>query len=454
MGIQSLNPATEKVVASFESYSEQQVQSILDSVAVEWAGWKERSFSERGALLKKAAELLRERSGELAAIMAVEMGKPVKQGEGEAVKCGVVCDYYADNGAEMLAPTPVEGAGRKAYITYEPLGTVLTVMPWNFPFWQVFRIAAPSLMAGNAVVLKHASNVPQCALAIEKIFRDAGFPENIFRTLLIGARQVEAVLDHDSVFAVSLTGSEFAGQKVASAAGARLKKSVMELGGSDPFIVMEDADMEEAVRTAIISRCGNTGQTCIAAKRFIVMDGVYDEFVSQLSAAMDKLVVGDPLDRATDMGPMSSGRLRAELQEQVDRCVAAGGSIVRGGSIPEGTGYYYPPSIVTGIPVTADVCREEMFGPVAMVFRVLSADEAVEIANSTPFGLGGSIWSKDEDGAEKVAARIRTGCVFINSLVRSDVHLPFGGIGLSGFGRELGTYGIREFVNVKPICVG
>ncbi|WP_320169490.1 NAD-dependent succinate-semialdehyde dehydrogenase [Maridesulfovibrio sp.] len=454
MSIQSLNPATGEIAASFEAYSEGQVQSILESVADAWSEWKERSFAERGALLKKAAELLRERSGMLAEIMAVEMGKPVRQGEGEAVKCGTVCDYYADNGAEMLAPTPVEGAGRKAYITYQPLGTVLTVMPWNFPLWQVFRIAAPSLMAGNAVVLKHASNVPQCALEIEKIFRDAGFPENIFRTLLIGARQVEAVLDHDSVFAVSLTGSEFAGQKVASAAGARLKKSVMELGGSDPFIVLDDADMDEAVKTAIISRCSNTGQTCIAAKRFIVMDGVYDEFLSRMSAAMDKLVVGDPLDRDTDMGPMSSAKLREELQEQVDRCVAAGGCAVRGGSIPEGPGFYYPPTIVADVPPAADVCKEELFGPVAMLFRVSSVDEAVEIANGTPFGLGGSIWSKDEDGAEKIAARVRTGCVFINSLVRSDVHLPFGGTGISGYGRELGTYGIREFVNVKPVCIG
>ncbi|WP_319777201.1 NAD-dependent succinate-semialdehyde dehydrogenase [Maridesulfovibrio sp.] len=454
MSIQSFNPATEEVVASFEPYSEEMVQSILDNVAVEWLGWKERSFAERRALLKKAADLLRERSGELAEIMAVEMGKPVKQGEGEAVKCGLVCDFYADNGEEMLAPTPVEGAGRKAYITYQPLGTVLTVMPWNFPFWQVFRIAAPSLMAGNAVVLKHASNVPQCALAIEKIFRDAGFPENIFRSLLIDARQVESVLDHGSVFAVSLTGSEFAGQKVASAAGARLKKSVMELGGSDPFIVLNDADLDEAIKIATVSRCGNAGQTCIAAKRFIVMDGVYDEFVSRFAESMDALKIGDPLDRETDMGPMSSGKLRQELQDQVDRCIKAGGHVVRGGSIPDGAGFYYPPTLITDVPADADVCQEELFGPVAVVFRAASVDEAVEIANSTPFGLGGSIWSKDEDLAEKVAARIRTGCVFINSLVRSDVNLPFGGIGISGFGRELGTYGIREFVNVKPVCIG
>ncbi|WP_319762709.1 NAD-dependent succinate-semialdehyde dehydrogenase [Maridesulfovibrio sp.] len=454
MSIQSVNPATGEVAASFEAYSDEKVQSILNDVAGEWLIWKGKAFAERAGLLKKAAELLRSRSSKLTELMALEMGKPISQGEGEANKCALVCDYYADKGEEMLAPTPVEGAGRKAYITYEPLGTVLTVMPWNFPFWQVLRIAAPSLMAGNAVVLKHASNVPQCALAIEEIFKDAGFPENIFRTLLIGARQVESVLDHESVFAVSLTGSEFAGQKVASAAGARLKKSVMELGGSDPFIVLDDADLDEAVKIATLSRYGNAGQTCIAAKRFIVMDGVYDEFISRFADSMDALKVGDPLDRNTDMGPMSSGKLRQELQEQVDRCLAAGGKVLRGGSIPEGIGYYYPPTLVTDILPDADICQEELFGPVAMVFRVSSVDEAVSVANSTPFGLGGSIWSKDENMAEKVAARIRTGCVFINSLVRSDVNLPFGGIGLSGYGRELGTYGIREFVNVKPICIG
>ena len=354
----------------------------------------------------------------------------------------------------MLAPQPVEGPGRKAFITFQPLGTVLTVMPWNFPLWQVFRIAAPSLMAGNTVVLKHASNVPQCALAIEQIFKDAGFPENAFRTLLIGARQVEAVLDHPSVFAVSLTGSEPAGKKVASAAGARLKKSVMELGGSDPLIVLPDADLDEAVRVATLSRCGNTGQTCIAAKRFIVFDEIYDDFLSRLDTSMAALKVGDPLSEDTDMGPMSSAALRSELQEQVDRCVQAGGTVRLGGTLPEGPGFYYPPTIITDIPKDDAVCQEELFGPVAMVFRVSSVDEAVDLANDTPFGLGGSVWSQDEAAAFAIATRITAGCVFINGLVRSDVRLPFGGVGNSGYGRELGTYGIREFVNVKPICIG
>ncbi len=454
MAIQSLNPATGEVLASFDAYTPEHTQEILNATAAAWEKWRLLSYAKRAEYLKKAAEELRRQAPWLAEIMAREMGKPVRQGEGEALKCATVCDFYAAEGERMLAPEPVKGAGRKAFITYEPLGTVLTVMPWNFPFWQVFRIAAPSLMAGNAVVLKHASNVPQCALAIEQIFKEAGFPEDIFRTLLIGARQVEAVLDHPSVFAVSLTGSEPAGRKVASAAGARLKKSVMELGGSDPFIVLPDADLDEAVKVATMSRCGNTGQTCIAAKRFIVLDDVYDAFVARLTESFARLVIGNPLDKTTDMGPMSSLPLRQELQDQVDRCVQAGGVIRLGGSIPDGPGAYYPATIITDLPVDAGVCQEELFGPVALVFRVDSVDKAVALANDTPFGLGGSIWSADEDGAVGIAARIRTGCVFINSLVRSDVHLPFGGVGTSGYGRELGTYGIREFVNVKPICIG
>lgn len=454
MAIQSLNPATGEVLATFDEYSPEQTQEILDSTAAAWEKWRALSFAKRGELLKSAAEELRRQAPWLAEVMAREMGKPIKQGEGEALKCAAVCDYYADEGEAMLAPAPVEGVGRKAFITYEPLGTVLTVMPWNFPFWQVFRISAPSLMAGNVVVLKHASNVPQCALAIEQIFKDAGFPENVFRSLLIGARQVESVLDHPSVFAVSLTGSEPAGRKVASAAGARLKKSVMELGGSDPFIVLPDADLDEAVKIATMSRCGNTGQTCIAAKRFIVLDAVYDDFVAKLVASFDNLVVGDPMDKGTDMGPMSSTHLRQELQDQVDRCVHAGGKIHIGGAIPEGPGAFYPPTVITDVPTDSSVSQEELFGPVALVYRVANVDQAVALANNTPFGLGGSVWSKDEDGAVEVAVRINTGCVFINSLVRSDVHLPFGGIKNSGYGRELGAYGIREFVNVKPICIG
>lgn len=454
MSIQSLNPATEEVVATFEAYSNEKVQAILDSTADAWLDWRDKSYAERSSLLKKAAEILRDRSDELAEIAAVEMGKPVKLGKAEALKSALVCDYYADEGEEMLAPVPVNGTDKKRYVRFDPLGTVLTVMPWNFPFWQVFRIAAPSLMAGNCVVLKHASNVPQCALIIEEIFRDAGFPENVFRTLLIGASQVEAVLDHDSVFAVSLTGSEGAGRKVASEAGARLKKSVMELGGSDPLIVLDDADVEKAAKTGAASRCGNAGQACIAAKRFIVMDSVYDEFLNHFKKYMSAYKTGDPLDPETEMGPMSSEGLRDTLQEQVEKCVQAGGKIIMGGTVPDGRGFYYNPTIIVDVPTDSDICQEELFGPVALVFKVHSADEAVDLANSTKFGLGGSIWSRNIAEAEKLAAKVRTGNLYINALVRSDVHVPFGGVGISGFGRELGSYGIREFVNVKSVCIG
>ena len=454
MAIQSLNPATGEVLATFDEYSPEQTSQILAATATAWEAWRATDFAERTACLRQAAQTLRTQSNHLAELMALEMGKPVRQGRTEVEKCALVCEYYAEEGAAMLAPQPVEGTGRKAFISFEPLGTVLTVMPWNYPLWQVFRIAAPSLMAGNAVVLKHASNVPQCALAIERIFKDAGLPENTFRTLLIGARQVEAVLDHPSVFAVSLTGSEPAGKKVAAAAGARLKKSVMELGGSDPLIVLPDADLDEAARIATLSRCGNTGQTCISSKRFIVLDAVYDAFLSKIETNMAKLQSGDPLAETTDMGPMSSARLRSELQKQVDRCVQAGGTVRMGGSLPDGPGFHYPPTIITDLPADAAVCQEELFGPVALVFRVSSIDEAVSLANDTPFGLGGSIWSQDEQGAVAIAARIKAGCIFINGLVRSDVHLPFGGVGNSGYGRELGTYGIRAFVNIKSICIG
>ncbi|WP_041720177.1 NAD-dependent succinate-semialdehyde dehydrogenase [Pseudodesulfovibrio piezophilus] len=454
MTIRSLNPATEEVLETYDAYSLEQTNAILDDVATAWESWRTTSFSYRAACLKRAAQKLRSQASELAVIMAREMGKPIRQGEGEVGKCAAVLDFYAEEAEGMLAPERVEGVGRKACVTFEPMGTVLTVMPWNFPLWQVFRIAAPSLMAGNTMVLKHASNVPQCALAIERIFKEAELPENIFRTLLIGARQVESVLDHPSVFAVSLTGSEPAGRKVASAAGARLKKSVMELGGSDPFILLPDADMDEAVRVATLSRCGNTGQTCIAAKRFIVFEEVYETFVSRLSESMSKLVIGDPLESATDMGPMSSGTLREELQEQVDRCVESGGVLRLGGALPKGPGFYYPPTIITDLPPDASVAREELFGPVALVFKVSSVDEALALANDTPFGLGGSVWTGDEEKGVEIAGRIRTGCVFVNGLVRSDVHLPFGGTGSSGYGRELGVWGIREFVNIKPVCIG
>ena len=453
MGIQSVNPATGVTEKVFEEWPLEKTMETVDAVATAWKTWRRTTVEERCALLTRAADVLRKNNEELAVLIAKEMGKPIRQGTGEILKCAALIDYYVEGAPAMLADEPVPEACKKSILTYEPVGIVLSVMPWNFPFWQVFRIGAPTLLAGNAMVLKHASNVPQCALAIDEVFKEAGLPENIFRTLLIGAGQVEKVLQHPNVTGVSLTGSEPAGRKVASTAGGQLKKAVMELGGSDPLIVLADADLEQAAKIGAASRCGNTGQTCISAKRFIIQDSVYDAYLAMLKAEMETLKMGDPLDMATDMGPMSSAKLRSELQGQVDRCVAAGGKILMGGAIPEGQGAYYPATIITDVPKDAPVAKEELFGPVAMVFRVKDEDEAIELANSTPFGLGGSVWTGDKDKGIALARRVESGCVHINGLVRSDPKLPFGGIKNSGFGRELGIYGIREFVNIKSICM-
>ncbi len=453
MGIQSVNPATGVTEKTFEEWPLEKTMEIVDAVAEAWKTWRRTTVEERCALLTKAAGVLRDKSKELAVLMAKEMGKPIRQGTGEVLKCADLIDFYVERAPAMLADEPIPDAGKKAFIAYQPMGIVLSVMPWNFPFWQVFRIGVPSLLAGNAMVLKHASNVPQCALAIDAVFKEAGLPENIFRTLLIGARQVEYVLEQPEVTGVSLTGSEAAGRKVAATAGDLLKKAVMELGGSDPLIVLADADLDAAAKVAVASRCGNAGQVCIAAKRFIVEDAVYDAFVEKVTAEMKALKVGDPMDEATDMGPMSSLRLRNELQDQVERCVAAGGKIILGGEVPEGPGAYYPATIITDLPQKAAVAKEELFGPVALIFRVKDADEAIELANATLFGLGGSVWTKDEEKGIALARRVEAGCVFVNGIVRSDPKMPFGGIKESGFGRELGIYGIREFVNIKSICL-
>lgn len=454
MGIQSLNPATGEVEKTFEEWTPQTTQQVVEDVAAAYDGWKKTDFATRAACLRSLANVLRENAEEYGRLMALEMGKPLAAGTAEANKCAMVCEFYAEHGQAMLASEAVDGCGREAYVDYSPMGTVLAVMPWNFPFWQVIRIAAPTLMAGNTMVLKHASNVPRCALAIEDAFKKSEFPDNVFRTLLIGARQVEAVIAHDSVIGVSLTGSEGAGRKVAGAAGAHLKPCVMELGGSDPFIVLPDADMAEAARIGAMSRFGNAGQTCIAAKRFIVHQSVCDSFIEALRGEMEGMTVGDPLAEGTSVGPMASTGLRDELQAQVDRCVAAGGKVLCGGEIPDGPGAFYPLTIIRDMPTDADVVQEELFGPVALVFCVQDEDEAIELANSTPFGLGGSVWTADEKRGLALARRVESGAVFVNGLVRSDPNLPFGGIKCSGFGRELAASGIRAFVNVKSVCVG
>ncbi|WP_272701668.1 NAD-dependent succinate-semialdehyde dehydrogenase [Desulfovibrio sp. Fe33] len=451
MPLLSTNPMTGEVTNTFEEWTPDRTAAAVRSVAEGYAVWKDAGFARRAESLVSLAGVLRRRADEFAEIMAGEMGKPVSYGRAEVLKCAAVCEHYAERGEAMLTPEPVSGCGREAFVDFAPMGTVLAVMPWNFPFWQVLRVAAPTLMAGNTLVLKHASNVPRCALAIESAFRESSFPDNVFRTLLIGARQVESVLDFDSIIGVSLTGSEGAGSKVAAAAGARLKKCVMELGGSDPFVVLADADVRKAAGVGALSRCANAGQTCIAAKRFIVHDAVYDEFVEALGAEMDALKMGDPMAEDTVIGPMSSFGLRADLQSQVERCAAAGGKIVKGGIPSDSGGAFYPPTIIEGAPFDAPVCREEFFGPVALVFRAVDEESAIAMANDTPFGLGGSVWTRDEARGMALARRIEAGAVVVNGLVRSDPLMPFGGIRRSGFGRELSHFGIREFVNIKSV---
>ncbi|CCO23028.1 NAD-dependent succinate-semialdehyde dehydrogenase [Maridesulfovibrio hydrothermalis] len=454
MAIQSTNPSTGKVVKIFEEWSSAQTSAALSSVAVSFNDWRNSSFLRRAECLRSLAGLLRDRVDKFAHLMALEMGKPVKSGRAEVLKAATVCDFYAENGQDMLLSESLTVDGMQAYVEYSPLGTVLAVMPWNYPVWQVIRIAAPTLMAGNTMVLKHASNVPQCALAIEEAFTDSLFPDDVFRTLLIGAGQVEDVLKHDSVIGVCLTGSEAAGRCVAKAAGVNLKKSVMELGGSDAFIVLADADLSKAAETGAQSRCSNAGQACIAAKRFIVHKDVYEPFIIKLKAEMESIKMGDPFDSETVMGPMASFQFREDIHDQVQRSISAGGKIRLGGLIPESDGAYYPPTIIQDMSFDADVSREEFFGPVALVFRAEDDDQAMEMANDSCFGLGGSVWTQDEEKGLKLARRIEAGLVYLNGRVSSRPPLPFGGIKNSGYGRELSTYGIREFVNVKSICIG
>jgi succinate-semialdehyde dehydrogenase/glutarate-semialdehyde dehydrogenase len=453
MTFESINPANGEILKSYEEWPASKTDRVIEEVHGVWLKWRETSFARREELMKKAAAVLRQNMVEYARMMALEMGKPVTEGRAEVDKCAAVCDYYAENAARFLAPEPVECDSAGAYVAFRPLGTVLAVMPWNFPFWQVFRFAAPALMAGNAVILKHSSNVPACALAIEELFRLAGFPENVFRTLMISSRQVDAVIENDRVKGVTITGSAHAGGKVASTAGRMLKKCVMELGGSDPFIVLADADIEEAALTAARARCINSGQSCIAAKRFIIEDTVYTAFMERFKKAMESLVVGDPLDEAVQVGPQARDDLMQELQAQVEESVALGAEIILGGKPLERRGYFYPPTILAGVKPGMKAYHEELFGPVASIIAVSNLDQAVEVANDTPFGLGGSVWTRERRKGEEVAARLDAGVVFVNGQVKSDPRLPFGGIKGSGYGRELSHYGIKEFVNIQTIWI-
>ncbi|MFO7593912.1 MAG: NAD-dependent succinate-semialdehyde dehydrogenase [Pseudomonadota bacterium] len=453
MAFRSLNPATGELLEEFPAWSPEQLDSTLAAVAAATPRWRETLMAERAALMQQAAGLLRERRDDLAKLITLEMGKRFKEAQGEIEKCAWVCDYYAENGPDFLADELIETDADRSLLSYQPLGTVLAVMPWNFPFWQVFRFAAPALVAGNTAVLKHASNVPQCAMAIEEVFREAGFPQDVFRTLMISASQVKSVIEDRRVHAVTLTGSEPAGRQVAATAGAMLKKSVLELGGSDAFVVLEDADLEWAVEQAVTSRYLNGGQSCIAAKRFIVVEAVADAFVERFREAVEALQPGDPMEEATTLPPLARTDLRDELHRQVEESVANGAKLVTGGKPLQRQGAYYAATILDQVQPGQPAYSEELFGPVAIVIRARDEADALRIANDSDFGLGSSIWTRDTERGERLARLIEAGCSFVNGMVKSDPRLPFGGIKHSGYGRELSSLGIREFVNAKTIWI-
>jgi succinate-semialdehyde dehydrogenase / glutarate-semialdehyde dehydrogenase len=453
MAITSVNPATGKTIKTYDEHTPEQARAIVEQAHDAWCSWRNSSFAERAERMRRAAGVLRDRKSEFARLMAEEMGKPLKQGIAEAEKCAWNCEYYADNAESQLANEPVKTEASKSYVAFDPLGVVLAVMPWNFPFWQVFRFAAPALMAGNVGILKHASNVPGCALAIEQIFRDAGFPENVFRTLLIGSKQVQAVIEHPLVRAVSLTGSTPAGQAVAAQAGAVLKKTVLELGGSDAYLVLEDSDLDLAAQTCVNSRLLNSGQSCINAKRFLVVEPVLAAFTEKYVALMKTKKVGDPLADDTDVGPQARRELRDDLHQQVQNSVARGAKVLLGAEIPPGEGAYYPPTVLTNVEPGMPAYDEELFGPVASIIGAHDEQDAIRIANDSQFGLGAAVFTRDVERGQRVARALEAGSTFVNALVASDPRLPFGGIKMSGYGRELSSYGIREFVNIKTVVV-
>lgn len=451
MAIVSINPATGEKLANFAALTSAEVEVKVARAAVAFREWRSSSFAQRAAILRRAADILETEKQKFGELMTREMGKTLASAIAESEKCALGCRFYADHGERLLADEIVASGASKSFIKYQPIGVVLAVMPWNFPFWQVFRFAAPALMAGNAGLLKHASNVPQCALAIEDILTRAGLPDGVFQTLLVESPGVEALLKDNRVAAATLTGSEPAGRAVAAAAGSLIKKTVLELGGSDPFIVMPSADVDRTVAAAVKGRTINNGQSCIASKRFIVADSIYDEFEWKFSAVMKALRIGDPMDEATEMGPLATEKLRSDLDGQVKSTLASGAHATTGGNPIDGPGYYYEPTVLTGVPRTSATFYEELFGPVAMVFRARDIDEAIELANDSPFGLGASVWTQDVEEQNQFIDRIETGLVFVNALVVSDPRLPFGGVKRSGYGRELAAFGIREFVNIKTV---
>jgi len=452
--MESVNPATGETVETYENHSRDDVEAALVRAADTQQQWESRSITERQQAIAAVADVLGENQERYAQTITAEMGKPITQSRSEVEKCAWVCEYYAERGAEHLQDEQIGGPpSAKTKRTYEPLGAVLAVMPWNFPFWQVFRFAAPALTAGNVGLLKHASNVPGCALAIEDCFRDAGFPDGAFTTLLVDSEMVEDVIEDERVAATTLTGSGPAGSAVGASAGANRKKSVLELGGSDPFVVLEDADLDAAARTGVWARNLNGGQSCIAAKRFVVVDSVYEEFLDRFLDSLEALTVDDPTDEQTDVGPQATTELMNTLQDQVETSVEAGASLEVGGAPLETDGSFYPPTVLTDVPDGCPADTEELFGPVATVYRVDDEAAAIEKANDTSFGLGASLWTEDFDRGEQLAQELEAGCVFVNELVKSDPRLPFGGIKDSGYGRELSADGIREFVNRKTVWV-
>jgi len=454
MSIAAINPTTGETIKHYDAATRGEVNAIIEAAHTAYRSWKHVDFAHRATLMKAAANVLRTCTDEYARLMAEEMGKPITQGRAEAEKCAWVCEYYADHAETFLAPEHVETDATKSFVTFRPLGVVLAVMPWNFPFWQVFRFAAPALMAGNAGVLKHASNVPGCALAIEEVFRQAGFPDDVFRTLLIGSKQVDAVIGHPLVTAVTLTGSTPAGRAVARKAGDVLKKTVLELGGSDPYVILSDADVERAAQICTTSRLINSGQSCISAKRFVVVASKRDAFERAFVERMRSARVGDPLQEETEVGPQARDDLRDDLHHQVERSIARGARCLLGGQVPDGPGAFYPPTVLTDVRKGMPAFDEELFGPVAAVIAVPDDDTAIEVANDSAFGLGAAVFTEDIERGERIAAQqLEAGNCFVNAFVKSDPRLPFGGIKESGYGRELSHFGIREFVNIKTVYV-
>jgi len=453
VSVSSINPATGEILETFAETAPAALERILDQAVAAYGAWRRFSYAQRGQAMRQAARILRERRAEYARTMALEMGKPLQQGEAEAEKCAWACEYYAEQAAAMLGDQPRVTDGSRSYVRFDPIGPVLAIMPWNFPFWQVFRFAAPALMAGNAGLLKHAPNVTRCALAIEEVFRQAGFPEGLFRTVILQNEAVAGVIADPRVRAATLTGSDRAGSQVAAQAGTHLKKMVLELGGSDPFLVLEDADVDQAARTAAEARLLNSGQSCIAAKRFIVVESVADRFLETFVSEMAARRLGDPLAPDTQLGPQARLDLRANLHRQVTESVQRGARLLLGGELPDGPGCYYPATVLAAVHEGMPAFDEEVFGPAAAVIRVPDETQALRVANASRYGLGASVWSTDPARGERLARELEVGSVFVNGLVRSDPRLPFGGVKRSGYGRELSEYGLKEFVNIKTVWV-